>query len=164
MKRKETAPDWIAALKDPHAGVRCQAIRALGTMNTVDLMDELVRLTKDSDPEVRCVAVRILAKKGSEEPFSSENSTERAVALLACERALEDRNAGVRATGVVGLNWLGAIDFIPQLQTLLNDPHPEVTYQAGRAVQSLESLRASKAHGRGDSAADPIPPRNPGSK
>lgn len=50
-------PDLVAALSDPSANVRKEVIVALSRLHTNACLDGLVKATRDSDPDVRTLAV-----------------------------------------------------------------------------------------------------------
>lgn len=94
--RKAAVPPLIGALRDPHFGIREEAIRSLGRIGDVAAFPPLAALlTRDPEEEVRAAAAEALGRL--EEP--------RGIPLL--RNALHDRSHAVRLAAASALETFG---------------------------------------------------------
>lgn len=120
----------LAALRDPHAGVRQAAITAAARIGGDDARKSLVALLEDRRPEMRFQAVHVL-------PLVDPGGLGR---LIAC---LEDDDAEVRAAAAQVLGEHGVSSAADALAERLEDPSLDVTNAAALALAELDDDRGA---------------------
>lgn len=122
----------LDALGDRETTVRKYAVRVLGNLGDVRIIEELGMIVYDLHHEVRQAAVEALAKFGSP-----------AVDILGT--ALSHPEAAVREHAVMGLGQISDIRVAPLLIDMLNDPERDVRKQAIQSLGGLNDERAAPA-------------------
>jgi HEAT repeat protein len=128
---RKAAPKLIKALKDQDAAVRKEAVIALNNLKDREAIEPLTARLGDAEVEVRRVAAIALANTRSRETS----------VVGALVKALQDRDAGVRAAVLKALANLKAEKALEAAATLLGDTHEDVAAQAGVTVTVLGFAR-----------------------
>jgi HEAT repeat protein len=115
----------ITYLNDPRPTIISEAITWLARQNAKDAVDQVLALQHHADPYVRA---RVLE-------YISMLYPDRAYRLLI--RALSDTHFIVRESAVDNLDELDAVEAIPHLRPLLDDPHPHVRQTVETALEHL---------------------------
>lgn len=153
----------LAHDEDPE--VRGEAAKALGRIAPQDYISHLLKAAQDDAPVVRRHAVRALAGSTSTSELSrgassaltdllsiaqhDEDAEARAVAIRALTghpahevytaliRGLHDANPGVRVNAIIALGRRGDPRALPNLEEMIDDPHPEVSLRARDAIELI---------------------------
>ncbi|TME83943.1 MAG: cyclic nucleotide-binding domain-containing protein, partial [Chloroflexi bacterium] len=115
-----------AASRDPDAGVRASAVRALAVLDPAAVEREADRLTGDPSPRVRAELSVALVEAGQED---------RPHAILGS--LLESRSADDRIAGLQAVERLGGHSPSPRMALLLDDPSPRVRAAAVGAIAAV---------------------------
>ncbi len=112
-------------LKDPSEEVRKEALEVISTLEiTPEVCRRLIPLLEDRDRSVRIQAVRVLGREGSGEAL------DRLIDVLAGSGDDED----LLAETAIALGKIGNPKALEPLSGLLQNPSPEVRYQAVTAM------------------------------
>ncbi|CAH1232801.1 FAM65A [Branchiostoma lanceolatum] len=119
------------------SSVRLSAIEDLAKYRSKAVVDALLDLLNDSDPNVRAVAAVTLAKSGNAEDQEVINR------LL---KTLQDKDRLVRESGCIALGYLRASKAVPQLVHLWrNDTISTVREAASVSLEKIGGEEAEKA-------------------
>jgi beta-lactamase regulating signal transducer with metallopeptidase domain len=124
------------ALRSTDAGVRREAVEALGGLRGPAAIDAAIRMVGDADAEVQREAIDSLGRVLR----SSDPQTARP-ALPVLQKALQSSEPNVRRQIVETLGRLRSIadEVVPLLAKAIEDPDPEVQRQAVEALGAISS-------------------------
>lgn len=128
--KSKTTPELVALMAHPIQWWRLNAQRLLVEKQDASVVPELKKMTANEDPRARLHAIYTLeALNALDEPL--------------VKQALGDAHPGVREHAVILAEKYPA--FLPELIKLMNDPSPQVAYQASLSIGQFsdeESLAA----------------------
>ncbi len=136
QKMQESAsdaiPHLIPLLNDPNVEVRIWVPYALAEMGdlAIDAVPELKRLLQDPNVDISVGAAMALSR------IDRETRTATLTSLIV---AMQDNDPKVRSQAAYNLSFMRrfARDVIPQLQSLLRDPRPDVRQAAGDILSTI---------------------------